>query len=119
VRSANQNPKTRAHTRPFSARTTGANQRCVPCILAAFPIWRRHRRPEARGNLHAAARYSRAGRPRPPTTKSNLIDVKETWPASIRNIPANSRFPFKTTAFAYDRKLKSITAEVIEVKQWK
>ena len=52
-------------------------------------------------------------------SKGGLIAVNEQWPASIRNVPPHSRSPFSTTAFPYDRSIKTLTAEVIEVKQWR
>ena len=51
--------------------------------------------------------------------KGNLVSVRELWPASVRNIPARSRSPFQTHAFPYDRNVKTLSAEVIEVKQWR
>ena len=51
--------------------------------------------------------------------KGDLVAVNEQWPASIRNVPAHSRSPFSTTAFPYDRSIKTLTTEVIQVKQWR
>ena len=51
--------------------------------------------------------------------KTDLVDVNETWPASIQNIAAKSRVPFKIPAFAYDKNIKTVTAEVASVKQWR
>lgn len=50
--------------------------------------------------------------------KGNLVSVSEPWPASVRNIPPHSRSPFQTTAFRYDRAIKTLSAEAIQVKQW-
>jgi hypothetical protein len=52
-------------------------------------------------------------------SKGELVAVNEQWPASIRNVPAHSRSPFQTNAFPYDRTIKTLTAEVIEAKQWR
>jgi hypothetical protein len=52
-------------------------------------------------------------------SKGDLVAVNELWPASIRNIPPHSRSPFSTNAFPYDHSIKTLTAEVIEVKQWR
>lgn len=48
----------------------------------------------------------------------NLVEVNESWPASIRNIPAKSRSPFKTTAFPYNKTIKTLSAEVVSVHRW-
>jgi hypothetical protein len=50
--------------------------------------------------------------------KGEIAAVRELWPASIRNIPAGGRSPFDLTVFDYDRKIKNVDAEVIEVRQW-
>lgn len=51
--------------------------------------------------------------------KGELVAVNEQRPASIRNVPPHSRSPFSTTVFPYDRSIKTLTTEVIQVKQWR
>lgn len=48
----------------------------------------------------------------------NLVDTKETWPASIQNIPARSRQPFKLSVFSYNKDIKTLSAEVASVRRW-
>lgn len=48
----------------------------------------------------------------------NLIDTKQAWPASIQNIPPRTRQPFKLSVFAYNKDIKTMSAEVASVKRW-
>ena len=51
--------------------------------------------------------------------KNGLVaDIRETWPASVRNIPPKSREPFNMQLFRFDPAIKKIDAEVIEVRRW-
>jgi hypothetical protein len=46
-----------------------------------------------------------------------VTGVKEFWPASIRNIPAHSDYPFETTMDGGEE-AKTMQASVIETRKW-